>query len=648
MRIPSTARRIATWAGLVLAGCVVLFVAAALLLPALVNLERYRSMVAQRISRAVGREVTIGALHLNLWRGFGAEVNGIQIAQAPGFGPDPFVTAEGVRVRVQVLPLLTGQVKIASAVLQRPRIRLVHAADGRWSFEGLLKPSAPPPSPRAPAEAPRPGKASFLTGLALNQVVVRNGEITVLEAGSAAAPLTLHNVDCTIRQVAPTDPIGTDIRADLQGAATGTLEGAARLALGETLDVNATLRLKNLDVKDWGAIFPAWKGTLVTGPMSVEVQASGPLGRPEVRGALDFTPATIRVGGAFQKVAGEKAQVTFRGRRLDPGLRLDAWAIDLRDQHLEGTLTVPDLGNPRLTFTATAAKLNVDRLLTAPQKKVGSMSGIAWAAPVPAASTVPGALSARGQVAIEALSVHGITLNGATGEIRYQAGVLQVPDFQARLQAGALRAQVEVDLRGKVPRMRLTSNLEHFPTEPLLQALGFGPWKLKSDLVSSSQVEFDGWTVGALLGSLNGTGQIQLRDGRVTNYLPLERLTEAVGPLLAAQGVRMRLNEFDQASGHYSVANGILRTNDFTVVKPEGTITAAGALGLLDSSLNFDVTMKLARATIEAKVMGTASHPIIIPKAGRFEQRIEQQLNKAFPEGKRQNLQEMLKNFFGR
>ncbi len=642
-------RRVVLWIGVVCAGSSALFLVAAVVLPLVINLERYRSLVAQRISRALGREVTIGALHLNLWYGLGAEVNGIQIAQAPGFGSDPFVRAEGLRVRVQVLPLFAGQLKIASAVLDRPRIHLVHAADGRWSFEGLLKPSTPPQPVRPPAEAPRPGKASFLAGLALNQVVVRNGEITLVEAARPALPLTLRNVDCTLRQVAPTDPIGIDLRGDLQGAATGAVEGAARLMLGEREPVgrNATLRLKNVEVKNWGILLPAWQSAPISGPMTIEIQAEGPIGRAEVRGSLDFTASTAQVGNAWQKLAGEKAQVTFRGRRIDAGVRLDAWAVDFRDQHLEGTLTIPDLGNPRVTFTVNAAKLDVDRLLVPPQKKATAWSGTAWAAPPPPppAST---AISARGQVGIDALIIRGVTLNKAIGEVRYQSGMLQVPDFQARYQSGVLKGQAEVDLRGKLPRVHLKSSLEHLPTEPLLHGLGYGPWKLRADLVSSSDVEFSGWTGGAVLGSLNGAGQMQLRDGRVTNYLPLERLAEVIGPLLAAQGVRMRLNEFDQASGHYTVANGILRTNDFTVLKPEGTITAAGALGLLDSSLNFDVTMKLARSTVEAKVTGTASHPIIIPKLGRIEQRLEQQLNRGVPEGKRQNLQDLLKNFFGR
>ncbi len=629
--------------GIGLAGLAAIFLVAALLLPLLVNLDRYRSVVAQRISHALGREVTIGSLHLDLWRGLGADINGIQIAQAPGFGSEPFVTADAVRIRVQLLPLLSGHIKVANAVLQRPHIRLVHGPDGRWSTDGMLKPAAPVQAPRAPVEPPRPGKARFLSGLALNQVVVRDGQITVGETGTASVPLTLGDVNLPIRQVAPTDPVSAELRAAFSGAATGRVEASLRLILSDREPpslAHATLRFRDFEVKHWRAVIPAWEaGAPVSGPLSCEFEAKGAVGRAEFTGTLDLTSAMFRFGSALEKPVGEAARVTLRGRRTDAGLQLDAWAADWRDQHIQGTATIPDLTSPRLTFTAAASKLNIDRLLTRPKHVRGS-SGVAWAAPPP--STPP--LAAAGRVSVADLNYHGLTLTGATADLRYDAGVLAMPDFQATYQSGTVTAQIEMDIRARVPRVRVRSTMQRVPTEPLLKAFGYGPWKLTSELASEAQVEFTGLDASAILGSARGSGEVRLQRGRVTDYRPLERLADVVGPILAAQGVRVRLNEFEQASGHYSVANGVLRATDFTMVKPEGTVTASGAVGLIDSSLDFDVTLKMARSTIAAKITGTTSHPIIVPKLGR----VEQQLNRVLPEGKGSSLQDLFNRFFGR
>jgi uncharacterized protein YhdP len=134
----------------------------------------------------------------------------------------------------------------------------------------------------------------------------------------------------------------------------------------------------------------------------------------------------------------------------------------------------------------------------------------------------------------------------------------------------------------------------------------------------------------------------------VIDYRPLDRLAEIVTPMLAAQGVRVRLDEFDQVSGHYTVDKGILRTTDLMLTKPEGTVTAAGTLGLLDSALNFDVVAKFGRSTIEAKVTGTTAQPIVVPKLDKMQQKIEREIDKALPGETGKNLKEIFRGLFGR
>jgi len=199
-----------------------------------------------------------------------------------------------------------------------------------------------------------------------------------------------------------------------------------------------------------------------------------------------------------------------------------------------------------------------------------------------------------------------------------------------------------------MPRVSLIGRLEKAATEPLLKALAIGPWTLKSGLDFEGQFQFVGTALSDILGSAVGSGSLQLRSGRVIGYQPLDRLGEMVAPILAAQGVRVRLDEFDQVNGHYTVDKGIARTTDLTLTKPEGTITAVGTLGLLDSALDFDVVAKFGRSTIQAKVTGTTAQPVVVPKMGRMQQKIEREIDKALPEETGKNLKELLRGLFGR
>jgi hypothetical protein len=215
---------------------------------------------------------------------------------------------------------------------------------------------------------------------------------------------------------------------------------------------------------------------------------------------------------------------------------------------------------------------------------------------------------------------------------------------------GKVIARGEVDLRPKTPQISLTSRVENVATEPLTQAMVPGSWTLRSTLNFDSAVSFVGFATPEILGSAAGGGSLLVKDGRLTGYKPLERLSEVISPVLASQGIRVRLNDFEQVTGHYTLDKGVLRTKDLTLINAEGTLTAVGSLGLLDSTLDFDVVAKLGRTTVEAKVTGTTSQPIVVPKLGRLQQRIETELDKALPDqqGKNKKLKDLLKGLFGR
>ena len=646
--------RTVKWMGVGIAGLLLLAVLAVVLLPALVNLERYRTLLTQRVGRALGRDVALGALRVSLWGGIGAEAESIRVGQASGFGAEPFLTAEALRVRVELFPLLRGQVRVTSAVLERPRVRLVHASDGRWNVDDLFRGRSSQNAARPQAETTRPGKAPLFGGLLLSEVAVRNGEISLAEQSQpTAATLTLADVDVTVRHDNASDPIDVRSRARLAGSGSGRFEAALRITPGgkEGPTADGTVSFTDVEVAEWQAHLPSGAdGPMFAGPASGEVRLAGPLARTAFAGNLDFKPATVRLGRAFRKPAGEDARLAFEGQREGEGLRLTNFALTFRDATLTGTAHLADLKAPRIVFTATSPRLNLDRLLATPAKQTWLSPGLAWAATSsPRASTsAPPGLSAQGKVSLGELTYQGVTWSAVEADVQYQGGILRLPDVRASVAEGRLRANGEADLHQSMPRVSLTTRIEKAATEPLLKALAVGPWTLKSGLDFDGQFQFVGVTLSDILGSAVGSGSLQLRSGRVIGYRPLDRLGEMVTPILAAQGVRVRLDEFDQVNGHYTVDKGIARTTDLTLTKPEGTITAVGTFGLLDSALNFDVVAKFGRSTIEAKVTGTTAQPVVVAKLGRVQQKLEREIDKALPGETGKSLKEIFRGLFGR
>jgi AsmA protein len=648
--------RVFKWAGIGIGALLLMGALAATVVPYLVNLERYRGILASRAGKALGREVTVGDLRVSLWRGLGAEAKGIQVAQADGFGPEPFLTADALRVNVHLLPLLRGQVKVSTAVLEQPRIRLARDKDGRWSIDDLVKGKAAPTPSRPSGEAPRSERAPGLGSLLLSQVAVRGGEFTLTDqARPGGFTVTLSNMDLSLRQSSASDPVEVRARAKLGTTGEGWLETKGRISGGdpEGFDLDATLVLRDVDVSPWqGLLLGEGSGTKATGPLSGEIKVTGPVARAAFAGKLDLKPVAIQVGETFRKPLGEEAAVQFEGSREGQGVSLPRLAISLKGTRVDASLRVPDLRTPQVTFTATSAKVDLDRFLAKPPaKSAWPGPSAAYAAPPPPKPVGRGTgsgLTAQGRVNIGDLRYHGIPLTAFEADVRYQEGLVQLSELRANLLNGKLTSRGDLDFRSRTPRVSLTSRVDNVATEPLLKALAVGPWTLRSGLSFESDLKFAGLSKPEILGSAAGDGSLVLKDGRLSDYRPVDRLSEVIGPILANQGIRVRLNEFEQVSGHFTLDKGVLRTKDLTLTKAEGTVTAAGALGLLDSSLDFDVVAKFGRATVEAKVTGTTKQPVVAPKLGKLQRKLETELDKALPGERGKGLKDLFKGLFGR
>jgi AsmA protein len=106
-------------------------------LPFLINVSSFRPKIESETSAALGRQVSVGNLNLSLFSGT-VEADNIAIADDPAFSKSPFVTAQSLKIGVEMMPLIfSRQIKVTEIVLEKPEISLVKAANGTWNFSGI-------------------------------------------------------------------------------------------------------------------------------------------------------------------------------------------------------------------------------------------------------------------------------------------------------------------------------------------------------------------------------------------------------------------------------------------------------------------------------------------------------------------------------
>src|SRR5437870_5403988 len=120
---------------LVLIGvAVVLLFIAVWAIPTLVDVNRCRPQIEARLEDQLGRDVSLGAIHLSLLP-LGFRVQQLVIAEGPEFQTGrPFAQAQMLYVQPKLLPLFRGDLQIHGLELSRPTVELVRSKQGTWNF----------------------------------------------------------------------------------------------------------------------------------------------------------------------------------------------------------------------------------------------------------------------------------------------------------------------------------------------------------------------------------------------------------------------------------------------------------------------------------------------------------------------------------
>jgi AsmA protein len=200
-------------------GVVGVVVIAAVVLPFLVNANTFKPILETQLTAALGRQVKLGDLSLSLFSG-SLEANDLSIAEDPGFGTTPFLTARQLHIGVGMKALLIDrQLEVRSFEADAPNIHLVHGANGTWNFSSLGRGGA--------ASTRTTGKPSAFPGLTVGLIAIKDGRAVVESLPLHGQPRTYEHLNAAIQQFSFTRPFPFTMSASLPGDGTVNLAGTA-------------------------------------------------------------------------------------------------------------------------------------------------------------------------------------------------------------------------------------------------------------------------------------------------------------------------------------------------------------------------------------------------------------------------------------
>ena len=180
---------------------VLLLIVAAVGVKLFFPVEKVRELAIERASLALGRPVSVADIDISFWGGLGVELVDVVVANPPGVEGENFLEAEGVDLKLRLLPLLSSEFRVDRLIIDNPRIVLTKNEQGLTNYDFQAVDSALPPE----AAEPLPPEARTVAAAVSFENLEINGAQVVYQDDSAGVRMELVNLnlETTLKNPAP-------------------------------------------------------------------------------------------------------------------------------------------------------------------------------------------------------------------------------------------------------------------------------------------------------------------------------------------------------------------------------------------------------------------------------------------------------------
>jgi AsmA protein len=381
-------KRAAIVFGIVLGAILLLLVVAAIALPFVFDPNDHRERVEKIVQEETGREFRIeDELSLSVFPWLGIETGRLWLADAEGFGEEPFFALEAAEVRVRLLPLLRGRVELGQVRVAGLRLNLMRDAEGRNNWDDLIDETVEVDAP--PPEHAESFDLADLERIRIGGLRLSDAHI-VWQDDLEAQRVELSELNLTLGELRLGEPLDISFGTGFllaDPAVNGRVEMAARVLADLSAETFSVDRVR-MRLEAFGEELPGgelrlradWEnlsGSMADNTARLEGLRAELAGIP-LEGRLDITQRTdgdregLRVDFDFGGPEFPPARLAeLLGDELPPELRLErvdaaSWAATGRADLLDGTLDFDQLWFRLGPARVDLHELAVSRLLEEP------------------------------------------------------------------------------------------------------------------------------------------------------------------------------------------------------------------------------------------------------------------------------------------
>jgi len=358
---------------LILGGSLIMAALAVILIvPMLVDNQKYRSMIENRLSEVAGSPLKLdGDLRFSLFPWASIAVSNMHLENPPGFEEKDFLSAESFNVQVRLMPLILSlfkDIQVKRFTLKGARIVLETRNDGRGNWEGIGKSSAESSRGAERAGERKPedesGEPLLIKAIEVGEFAITEGSVLYID-NKKGQRFEISDVSLSLKDVSLDRPINIIFSAQVDGhplfldGNVGPLgkdlnKGVIPVAL--SLDA-----LKQMQVRLRGSI----------------VDVASNLGFDMSIEALPFSPRKLldAMGLEFPIVTTDPKALTRLAFTADlkgntGNVSVSDGVVRIDESTLEFSGKAGDFSKPDVTFNLKLDEIDLDRYLAAEADEV--------------------------------------------------------------------------------------------------------------------------------------------------------------------------------------------------------------------------------------------------------------------------------------
>lgn len=549
--------------------------------------DKIAQVAADQIRAQTGREVVLkGDSKASFYPVLGISTGALEIANADWSKGGPLIKADSLKVGVDPMALIGGEVKIIGLEAVNPEILLEKAADGRVNWTLGVEGVAPSGQPS--------GRSNALA-LSLDRALISGGVLRYVDHGTG--------------QETRVNDIALDLRwPEYRGAAS--LEASARPAGAGALSVSGTI---------------ADLAALIEGEVTGIMLKAGAKG-----GTVDFdgraglpAQAQGRVAADLSDTGAFLASLGIAGVELPQGLGRRAKAEADLTLSADQRLSLRDL-SVTLDQNGFAGEVDVDLAAAVPNVTAKLSTGVLDLSGLGGAGG-SGGTSGWSKAPIDASALGAFNAQATMGMTGLRVAGLNFGETGLGITVDRSRAVVALNrmagYSGALSGQLVANNRNGLSVGGNLKASGVEVQQLLGDLAgidrftgqADANVDFlgSGNSVHAIMNSLSGKGGIAMGRGTIRG-IDLDSLMRKG---LATGGTTV----FDQLSAGFTMDKGNLYNENLLLKLPVISASGEGRVGLGAQDIDYLFTPKAASAdssggvAIPVRIRGPWSGPKIWP-----------------------------------